>query len=75
MALSAYVSLTITQTTANIARAGFGTGLLVSYTVSWAERTRTYWASDFKTSLFCSMTLATPAMVSSSSLSKRGVAG
>lgn len=42
MALSDYVSLTISQTTANVTRAGFGVAMLLSATVAWAERTRTY---------------------------------
>jgi hypothetical protein len=54
MALSDYVVLNITQTTANLTRAGFGVAMHVSYTAAWSERTRTYGAytdvlTDFPT--------------------------
>ncbi len=42
MALTDYVTLSITQNTVGLTRAGFGTGLLLSYNAAWAERTRTY---------------------------------
>lgn len=42
MALSDYVVLNITQTTANLTRAGFGTAMHLSYTPTWSERARTY---------------------------------
>ena len=42
MALNDYVSITITSTTVGAQRAGFGTGLLLSATAAWAERTRLY---------------------------------
>lgn len=42
MALTDYVTLSITQNTVGVSRLGFGTGLLISYTAAWAERTRTY---------------------------------
>lgn len=42
MALSDYVNLTISQTTVNPTRLGFGTGLILSATATWIERTRTY---------------------------------
>lgn len=41
-ALSDYVSLTISQTSVGVQRAGFGTGLLLSATAAWTERTRLY---------------------------------
>lgn len=40
--LSDYVSLSISLATAGIARAGFGVPLIISYSATWAERTRTY---------------------------------
>lgn len=40
--LSNYVSLTITQDSVGIARAGFGVPLILSANAAWAERTRTY---------------------------------
>lgn len=42
MALTDYVTLNIVQNTVGVQRAGFGTGLLLSYVAAWAERTRTY---------------------------------
>jgi hypothetical protein len=42
MALSDYVTLNITQTTANLTRAGFGIAMHLSYTPTWSERSRTY---------------------------------
>lgn len=42
MALTDYVTLNITQNTVGLTRAGFGTGLCISYTAGWAERTRLY---------------------------------
>jgi hypothetical protein len=42
MALTDYVTLNIVQNTVGIQRAGFGTGMLVSYVAAWPERTRTY---------------------------------
>lgn len=42
MALSDYVSLSITQATANLTRAGFGIAMHISYTATWSERSRTY---------------------------------
>lgn len=42
MALNDYVTLNITQNTVGPTRAGFGTGMHLSYTAAWAERTRTY---------------------------------
>lgn len=54
MALSDYVNLSITQTTANLTRAGFGVAMHLSYTAAWSERTRSYGAytdvlTDFPT--------------------------
>lgn len=40
--LAAYVALSISLTTASVPRAGFGIPLIVSYSASWPERTRTY---------------------------------
>lgn len=42
MALTDYVTINITQTTVGLTRAGFGTGLFLSYQPTWTERTRTY---------------------------------
>jgi len=42
MALSDYVTLTISQTTVNPTRQGFGVGLILSATASFVERVRTY---------------------------------
>lgn len=42
MALSDYVTLNISQTTANLTRAGFGIAMHLSYTPVWSERSRTY---------------------------------
>jgi hypothetical protein len=42
MALTDYVTLNIFQTTVGLTKAGFGTGLFLSYKPTWAERTRTY---------------------------------
>lgn len=52
--LSEHVSLTITQDSVGIARAGFGIPLILSHTVSWNERVRFYGslpdvADDFAT--------------------------
>lgn len=41
-ALADYVSLTITKTSVGLTRAGFGTAVILTPNVSWAERTRTY---------------------------------
>lgn len=40
--LSNHVSLTITQDSVGVARAGFGVPLILSASATWAERTRTY---------------------------------
>jgi len=40
--LSNHVSLTITQDSVGVRRAGFGKALLLSHNASWAERVRTY---------------------------------
>lgn len=40
--LSSQVSLTITVDSLGVARAGFGTALVVSHTATWLERSRTY---------------------------------
>lgn len=42
MALSDYVTLSISQTTANPTRAGFGIAMHMSYRATWSERSRTY---------------------------------
>lgn len=42
MTLSNHVTLSITQDSVGIARAGFGTPLIVSHTATWAERVRSY---------------------------------
>jgi hypothetical protein len=42
MALTDYVTINITQTAVGLTRAGFGTGLFLSYQPTWTERTRTY---------------------------------
>lgn len=42
MALSDYVVLNITQTTANLTRAGFGIAMHLSYEANWSERSRTF---------------------------------
>src|SRR5574342_972313 len=42
MSLSNHVSLTITQDSVGVARAGFGKPLILSATAAWAERTRSY---------------------------------
>jgi hypothetical protein len=42
MALSDYVTLSITQATANLTRAGLGIAMHLSYTPTWSERSRTY---------------------------------
>jgi hypothetical protein len=44
-ALTDYVTLTITRASVGLTRAGFGTALILTPNVSWAERTRTY--NDF----------------------------
>lgn len=43
--LTDYVSLTITRASVGVTRAGFGTALILTPNVAWAERTRTY--NDF----------------------------
>jgi hypothetical protein len=40
--LTDYVTLTITKASVGLTRAGFGTALLLTPNVAWAERTRTY---------------------------------
>ncbi len=42
MPLSDHVSLTISQDTVGVARAGFGVPLILSVNAAWPERTRTY---------------------------------
>lgn len=42
MALSDYVTLSITQATANLTRAGFGIAMHLSYEANWSERSRTF---------------------------------
>ena len=42
MAVSDFITLTITTATVALTQDGFGTGLLISYTPTWAERTRVY---------------------------------
>lgn len=42
MALSDYVTLNISQATANLTRVGFGIALHISYTAAWSERARIY---------------------------------
>lgn len=45
MTLSNHVTISITQDSVGIARAGFGVPLVVSHTAAWAERVRSY--TDF----------------------------
>ena len=42
MALTDYATINITQNTVGLTKAGFGTGMYVSYKAAWAERTRLY---------------------------------
>lgn len=42
MSLSEHVSLTITEDSVGVARAGFGVPLIPSYSASWVERVRSY---------------------------------
>ena len=54
MTLSNHVTISITQDSAGIARAGFGVPMILSHAAAWAERVRTYTdlsgvAADFAT--------------------------
>jgi len=42
MSLSNHVDLSITQDSVSVPRAGFGTGLILSYSADWVERVRVY---------------------------------